>query len=100
MLDRQEQAGMHTYKPGKGESSISWPSGGEGDGNDDKGLRTTALRKKTIERNTGLQWDKPPRKATCSWSHPAPHASVATWVDLHKLSIICDVREGLFCSFI
>ncbi|KAF8137780.1 hypothetical protein K438DRAFT_1786324 [Mycena galopus ATCC 62051] len=41
-------------------------------------LRTTALRKKTIERNTGLQWAKPPRKATWSWSHPAPHASVAT----------------------
>ncbi|KAF8216708.1 hypothetical protein K438DRAFT_1747891 [Mycena galopus ATCC 62051] len=54
------------------------------------GLRTTALRKKTIERNTGLQWDKPPRKATWSWSHPAPHASVATRVDLHKLSNVKD----------
>ncbi|KAJ7898225.1 hypothetical protein B0H14DRAFT_2557263 [Mycena olivaceomarginata] len=39
MLDRQEQAGMHTYKPGKGEFSISWPSRGEGDGNDDKGAK-------------------------------------------------------------
>ncbi|KAJ6448942.1 hypothetical protein C8R45DRAFT_1084404 [Mycena sanguinolenta] len=52
-----------------------------------RGLRTTALSKKTIERNTGLQWDKPPRKATWSWSHPAPHALLATRVDLHKLSI-------------
>jgi hypothetical protein len=51
-----------------------------------RGLRKTALRKKTIERNTGIQWDKPPRKSTWSWSHPAPHASVATRVDLHKLS--------------
>ncbi|KAJ6461344.1 hypothetical protein C8R45DRAFT_941243 [Mycena sanguinolenta] len=46
-----------------------------------RGLRTMALRKKTIERNTGLQWDKPPRKATWSWSHPAPHALLATWVE-------------------
>jgi hypothetical protein len=75
MLDRQEQVGMYTHKPGKGELSISWPSRGEGDSNDDKGLRTTGLRKKTIERNTGLQWDKPPRKATWSWSHPTLHAS-------------------------
>ncbi|KAF8188572.1 hypothetical protein K438DRAFT_1936300 [Mycena galopus ATCC 62051] len=51
------------------------------------GLRTTALRKKTFERNTGLQWDKPSRNATWSWSHPAPHAPVATRVDPHKLSI-------------
>jgi hypothetical protein len=27
-------------------------------------LRTTALRKKIIKSSTGLQWDKPPRKAT------------------------------------
>ncbi|KAF8206827.1 hypothetical protein K438DRAFT_2086529 [Mycena galopus ATCC 62051] len=59
-----------------------------------RGLRTTELRKKTIERNTGLQWDKPPRKATWSWSHPAPHASVATRVDPHKLSNNNEINGG------
>jgi hypothetical protein len=43
MLDRQEQAGMHTYKPGKGEFSIFWPSRGEGDGNDDKGAKDNSI---------------------------------------------------------
>ena len=43
MLDRQEQAGMHTYKSGKGEFSISWPSRGEGDSNDDKGAKDNSI---------------------------------------------------------
>ncbi|KAJ7350851.1 hypothetical protein DFH08DRAFT_806832 [Mycena albidolilacea] len=98
MLDRQEQAGMHTYKPGKGEFSISWPSRGEGDGNDDKGAKDNSMRKRTIERNTGLQWDKPPSKATWSWSHPTPHALVATQVDLHKLSIVSTLPHFLLLA--
>ncbi|KAJ7350852.1 hypothetical protein DFH08DRAFT_806833 [Mycena albidolilacea] len=80
--NRQE----YTHKPGKGEFSISWPSRGEGDGNDDKGAKDNSMRKRTIKRNTGLQWDKPPSKATWSWSHLPSHALVATQVDLHKLS--------------
>ena len=43
MLDRQEQVGMHTYKPGKREFNISWPSRGEGDGNDDKEAKDKSI---------------------------------------------------------
>jgi hypothetical protein len=43
MVDRQERAGMHTYKPGKREFSISWPSREEGDGNDDKRAKENSI---------------------------------------------------------
>ncbi|KAJ6505176.1 hypothetical protein C8R45DRAFT_923463 [Mycena sanguinolenta] len=59
-----------------------------------RGLRTTALWRKRIQRNTGLQWDKPPRKATWTWSQPGSHASVATRVDPHNLSIVFPADNG------
>ncbi|KAF8151119.1 hypothetical protein K438DRAFT_1778890 [Mycena galopus ATCC 62051] len=95
MLNRQEQSGTRTSKPGEGEFSIFWPCEGEGEGNNDKGAEDNSIEEEKNQKELrGLQWDKPPRKDTWNWSHPGSHALVATRVDPHKLSNSCSLAKS------
>jgi hypothetical protein len=63
-LDRQEQAGLCTYESEKGELSISWPSGGEGDNNDNEGAEDNSIEEEKNQKKHRVAMGKPPRKAT------------------------------------